>query len=233
MKVDKRKKYLMVLDVETTNNQIGAQHAPNDGLVYDLGFSIIDKKGNIYAKRSFAIKEIFDWKELMDTAYYKNKLPKYYERLTKGVMEKISIWEARKRIKSAIEYFGIKEVYAFNANFDYTTLNNTVRYLSGSSCRWFFPYGTQICDIWHIACQVLGTQKTFQWENVRNSNGNLITNAERMFGYCEQIDFEEEHTGLADAIVESQILARCLSSHKSINKKINRASWRIQQKDVV
>lgn len=232
MKVDKRKKYLMVLDVETTNNQIGVKNAPNDGLVYDLGFTIIDKKGNIYAKRSFAIKEIFDWKELMDTAYYKNKLPKYYERLAKGAMEKISIWEARKRIKSAIEYFGIKEVYAFNANFDYTTLNNTVRYLSGSSCRWFFPYETQICDIWHIACQVLGTQKTFQWENVRNSNGNLITNAERMFGYCEQIDFEEEHTGLADAIVESQVLARCLSSHKSINKKINRACWRIPQRVV-
>ena len=147
-------------------------------------------------------------------------------------MEKISIWEARKRIKSAIEYFGIREVYAYNANFDYTTLNNTVRYLSGSGCRWFFPYGTQICDIWHIACQVLGTQKTFQWENVRNDNGNLITNAERMFGYCEQTDFEEEHTGLADAIVESQILARCLSSHKSISKKINRACWRIPQKVV-
>ena len=39
-----------------------------------------------------------------------------------------------------------------------------------------------------------------------------------MFGYCEQIDFEEEHTGLADAIVESQILARCFKSHKSIDK---------------
>ena len=233
MKVDKRKKYLMVLDVETTNNQIGVKNAPNDGLVYDLGFTIIDKKGNIYAKRSFAIKEIFDWKELMDTAYYKNKLPKYYERLTKGAMEKISIWEARKRIKSAIEYFGIKEVYAFNANFDYTTLNNTVRYLSGSSCRWFFPYGTKICDIWHIACQVLGTQKTFQWENVRNERGNLITNAERMFAYLSQeFNFQEEHTGLADAIVETQILARCFKSHKSIDKKINRACWRIPQKVV-
>ena len=228
MKVDKRKKYVMVLDVETTNN-IMEKGCPNDGLVYDIGFVIADKKGNIYAKRSFAIKEIFDWKELMNTAYYKNKLPKYYEKLAKGQMEKISIWEARKRIKSAMEYFNITEVYAYNANFDYTTLNNTVRYLSGSACRWFFRYGTQVCDIWHIACQVLGTQKTFQWENVRNTNNNLITNAERMFGYCEQIDFEEEHTGLADAIVESQILARCFKSHKSIDKKINRACWRIPQ----
>lgn len=229
MKIDKRKKYLMVLDVETTNN-IMEKGAPNDGLVYDIGFTITDKKGKIYVKRSFAVKEIFDWTELMSTAYYKNKLPLYYEKLKKGIMEKASIWDIRKKIKVAMETFNIKEIYAYNASFDYTTLNNTVRYLSGSGCRWFFPYGTKICDIWHIACQVLGTQKTFQWENIRNKNGNLITNAERMFAYLTQEpDFEEEHTGLADALVETEILARCFSSHKSINKNINRACWRIPQ----
>ena len=232
MKIDKRKKYLMTLDVETTNNQIGVKNAPNDGLVYDIGFTIHDKQGNIYAKRSFAIKEIILDKYLMDTAYYKQKLSIYWERIANKQMELITIWQARQRIHKAMEIFGIKEVYAYNANFDYTTLNNTVRFCSGSACRWFFPYGTQICDIWNIACQILGTQKTFQWENIRNANNNLITNAERMFGYCEQIDFEEEHTGLADAIVESQILARCFKSHKSINKKINRACWRICQKVV-
>lgn len=233
MKIDRRKKYIIVLDVETTNNQIGVKGAPNDGLVYDLGFTVADKQGNVYAKRSFAIKEIFDWKELMDTAYYKNKLPKYYEKIRKGEMKKVSIWEARKSIKSAMEYFNITEVYAFNASFDYTTLNNTVRYLSGSACRWFFKYGTKICDIWHIACQTLGLQKTFQWENVRNANGNLITNAERMYAYLSQdFDFEEEHTGLADALIETQILARCFKTHKSIDKSINRACWRIPQQAV-
>ena len=142
-------------------------------------------------------------------------------------------YNIRKAIKTAMEYFNITEVWAFNANFDYTTLNNTVRYLSGSSCRWFFPYGTQICDIWHIACQVLGVQKTFQWENIRNDNGNLLTNAERMFAYMSSNEeFEEEHTGLADALIETQILARCLRSHKSINKKINRACWRIPQQTI-
>lgn len=233
MKIDRRKKYIIILDVETTNNQIGVKGAPNDGLVYDLGFIVADKQGNVYAKRSFAIKEIFDWKELMDTAYYKNKLPKYYEKIRKGEMKKVSIWEARKSIKSAMEYFNITEVYAFNANFDYTTLNNTVRFLSGSACRWFFKYGTKICDIWHIACQTLGLQKTFQWENVRNANGNLITNAERMYAYLSQdFDFEEEHTGLADALIETQILARCFKTHKSIDKSINRACWRIPQQAV-
>ena len=229
MKIDKRKKYIMVLDTETTNNNMESRF--NDGLVYDIGFTIADKKGNVYAKRSYAVKEIFDWKELMDTAYYKNKLPKYYEKLAKGEMKKETIWNIRKAIKTAMEYFNITEVWAFNANFDLTTLNNTVRYLSGSGCRYFFKYGTEICDIWHVACQTLGLQKTFQWENVRNTKGNLITNAERMFGYIIQDEtFEEEHTGLADAEIETKILARCLASHKSIDKKINRACWRIPQK---
>ena len=229
MKIDRRKSYYLILDVETTNNNM-EKGAKNDGLVYDIGFVITDKQGKIYCKRSFAIKEIFDWKELMSTAYYFKKLPKYYERLKNKKMEKITIWQARKRIHKAIEYFNIKEIYAYNANFDYTTLNNTVRYLSGSACRWFFPYGSKVCDIWNIACQVLGKQKTFQWENVRNANNNLITNAERMFSYCEQIDFEEDHTGLEDAIVESQILARCLQSHQKVDKSINRGCWRICQK---
>ena len=169
----------------------------------------------------------------MNTAYYKQKLPIYWERIANKQMELITIWQARQRIHKAMGIFGITEVYAYNANFDYTTLNNTVRYLSGSGCRWFFPYGTQICDIWHIACQVLGKQKTFQWENVRNDKGNLLTNAERMFAYMSSNEeFEEEHTGLADALIETKILARCFKTHTSINKKINRGCWRICQTKV-
>lgn len=228
MKIDKRKKYIMILDVETTNNN-NNNNKFNDNLVYDIGFVITDKQGKIYAKRSFIVKEIFYWKELMSTAYYKNKLPKYYEKLKAKTIEGVTIWQARQRIKTAIEYFGITEVYAYNASFDYTSLNNTVKYLSGSACRWFFPYGTKVCDIWHIACQVLGKQKTFQWENIRNKNNNLITNAERMFGYCEQINFKEDHTGLEDAIVESQILSRCFKTHQTINKNINKSCWRLCQ----
>lgn len=226
MKIDRRKKYYMVLDVETANTI----EPYNDGLVYDLGFVIIDKKGNIYAKRSFCIKEIFSWRDLMKSAYYVNKLPKYYKSLKNGTIEFISIWEARKRVKEAIKYFDISEVYAYNANFDITTLNNTVRFLSGSACRYFLPYGIKVCDIWNIACQILGTQKTFQKEGVTNEKGNLITSAERMYAYItQQHDFEEQHTGLADALIEGEILTRCLKSHKKINKGINRLCWKIPQ----
>ena len=229
MKLDKRKKYFMVLDVETTNNDMTSKF--NDGLVYDIGFGIYDQKGNTYCERSYCIKEIFEDKNLMNSAYYKEKLPKYYEELKQGKREIKTALQTRKIIKQAIEYFNIKEVYAYNANFDNTTLNNTIRYITSSFVRWFLPYEINVCCIWNIACQVLGTQKTFQFENIRNENGNLKTSAERMFAYISQNEeFEEEHIGLADVRIEKEILIRCLKSHKKIDKNINRACWRIPQK---
>lgn len=230
MKIDRRKKYFMVLDVETTNNHIKEKNSPNDGLVYDLGFGVYDKQGNEYLAKSWVITEIFDnEKELMNSAYYKEKIPAYYEELKKGKRDRFTIRQAKSYITKVMLTFGIKEVYAYNALFDLTTLNNTLRYCTNSQKRFFFPYGTEVCDIWHIACQILGTQKTFQFDNIRNNNGNLITNAERMFAYITGEDFKEEHTGLADVRVEKEILARCLRNHKTIKKGINRSCWRIPQ----
>ena len=232
MKIDKRKKYVLVVDVETTNNtNITDRNAPNDGLCYDVGYGVYDKQGNEHVAKSYAVSEIFFDKDLMDSAYYKDKLPKYYEELKKGTRQVKNICAIRKEIKEVVKKYDIKEIYAYNASFDNTTLNNTIRLVTGSMARYFFPFGTEFCDIWHIACQVLGLQKTFQWENIRNEKGNLKTSAERMFAYMSNDEnFEEEHIGLADVRIEAQILARCFKSHKSINKKINRACWRIPQK---
>lgn len=44
MEIDKRKKYLMVLDVETTNNDM-TQNVYNDGLVYDIRVHSNRQKG--------------------------------------------------------------------------------------------------------------------------------------------------------------------------------------------
>ena len=49
--------------------------------------------------------------------------------------------------------------------FDLNALNKTIRYVTKSKVRYFFPFGTKVCCIWHMACQVLCTQKTFQKEN--------------------------------------------------------------------
>lgn len=220
-KIDRRKKYVIVLDVETAN-------MTEDALVYDLGFGVYDKQGNEYESYSKVITNIFDKeKDLMQSAYYSEKLPQYYEQLENGTRERMGILQAKKFIREVMEKYGINEVYAYNANFDLTALNKTIRYVTKSKVRYFFPYGTKVCCIWHMACQVLCTQKTFLKQGVRNNNGNLITNAERVYSYIKNIDFQEEHTGLEDTRIEAQIMAWCFKQHKKMNRNINRVCWRI------
>lgn len=220
-KIDKRKKYVIVLDVETAN-------MAEDALVYDLGFGVYDKQGNEYESYSKVITNIFDKeKDLMQSAYYSEKLPQYYEQLENGTRERMGILQAKKFIREVMEKYGINEIYAYNANFDLTALNRTIRYVTKSKVRYFFPYGTKVCCIWHMACQVLCTQKTFLKQGIRNGNGNLITNAERVYSYIKNVNFQEEHTGLEDTRIEAQIMAWCFKQHKKMNRNINRVCWRI------
>ncbi len=226
-KIDKRKKYVLVLDTETTNNIFTQKE--NDGLVYDLGFGVYDKQGNEYESYSLVITDIFDnEKQLMETAYYHEKLPQYYEELESGIRQRKSIFQAKKLVREVMRKYNIKEVYAYNMSFDYNTLNNTLRYVSKSKIRYFFPFGTQVCCIWHMACQVLATQKTFLKENVVNAKGNYITNAERLYHYItKDYDFKEKHTGLEDVRIESKILTHCFKQHKKMSKKIFHNCWNI------
>lgn len=230
LKIDKRKKYYCVLDTETTNNTMGKSY--NDGLTYDIGFGIYDKKGKEYLHKSWVVTDIFDKEQnLMQSAYYSNKLPQYHEELATGSRERITICQAKKQLRLIMESFNIKDVYAFNMDFDRQVLGNTIRYVTKSKIRYFFPYGTQFKCIWNMACQVLGTQKTFIKQNVTNAKGNLITNAERFYQYITgDKDFKEKHTGLEDVRIEATILAKCLAQHKKMDRNINKKCWNIPNK---
>ena len=71
-KIDKRKKYIMVVDTETANSL-------EYPVVYDLGIAITDKTGKIYESYSFVISDVYDIPGLMETAYYKEKIATNYE----------------------------------------------------------------------------------------------------------------------------------------------------------
>jgi len=224
----KRKKFL-VIDVETANNL-------DDPFVYDIGGAVCDKYGNIYEQFSFIIKDIFDDEpEMMKVAYYANKLPQYYDKLANGSIRKVSLFEAKEHIKQVIGRHNIFEVCAYNAHFDTTATNKTQRWLTKSKYRYFLPYGLQINCIWHMACQVICTQKTYSKfcleHGYLSPNGRLMTNAETVYRYMlfDDSNFEEEHTGLADVLIETEILAHCFRQKKKMDKSINRLCWRIPQ----
>ena len=222
------KDYYLVLDVETANST-------NDPLVYDLGFAVCDRKGNIYEAESYVVSDIFYKEtELMQTAYYHEKLPKYYEGIKEKAFKVINFYMAKKRIADLIEKYNIKAVCAYNASFDTKALNTTQRYLTNSKYRYFLPYGTEVYCIWHMACQVICTQKRYIKFCLDNGfvseSGNIKTSAETVFAYMTKNEkYEECHTGLQDVLIETQIMAKCFAQHKKMNKKINRLCWRIPQ----
>ena len=227
--MSKQKEKFIVLDVETAND------IP-DTLTYDVGFVVADRSGKIYHEHSFVISDIFtEEKELMDSCYYANKLPLYEKRIAENEVKVASIFTVRRLIAKYITEYNIKRVYAYNASFDRNALNTTQRYLTKSKYRWFFPYGVEICCIWHMACQTICNRMKYCKYCLDNGfyspRGNMTTNAETVYKYLTQNkDFEEEHTGLADVKIELEILCQCLQYHERIDKHINRGCYHIPQK---
>lgn len=227
-KIDRRKSYFMVLDIETANST-------EQGLAYDIGFAVADRKGKIYESRSLMIAEMFYGEnDLMQSAYYAKKLPQYWEQLLNGEREMVSILNAKRIVAKTMEEYDIEDVYAYNAYFDTSNLNWTIRYLTKSKYRWFFPYGTKYHCIWHMACQTILTQKSFLRFAIENeltsASGNISTSAETAYKYISRnADFEEAHTGLEDVKIETKILVKCYAQHKKMDTKINRRCWTIPQ----
>lgn len=229
-KIDRRRKYVLVLDIETAN-------ITEDALAYDVGFAVADKKGHIYETHSYMVAEMFldnYNKPLMDTAYYAKKLPKYWEDYKAGKRKLAKILTIRRIVRQVMEKYRITDVFAYNANFDKTGLDRTVRYLTKSEVRFFFPYGTKIHCIWHMATQVICQQKTYFKNAIANNwisaKGNLQTSAELVFAYISgNPDFQEEHTGLEDVTIEVKIMAKCFAQHKRMKTNIYRRCWAIPQ----
>lgn len=232
MKIDKRKNYILVLDVETAGD------VEKNPLCYDIGFVVADKKGNIYEEHSFAIEEIFADDALMSSAYYYNKLPLYHQKIASGAMKLKPLRYVRAVILNVMKKYNIKTVAAYNAYFDFVkALNNTWQELT--NYRYFFPYeigkNMKINCIWNMACQTIFSQKSFpSWaikKGYYSKAGNLKTNAEVAYNWMmKSSDFVEEHTGLADVYIETEIMAWCYRQHKKMNRKINRMCWRIPTK---
>lgn len=90
-----KRKYYMVLDTETATLPFANEISRGDSnlkkkiaiarpLIYDFGYVITDRSGEIYERKQFLITEIFSVPSIFNTAYYAGKRPIYLERLQKG-----------------------------------------------------------------------------------------------------------------------------------------------------
>jgi DNA polymerase III epsilon subunit-like protein len=226
-KIDRRISYKVVLDCESCPLDKTLEGVlPSNMFSYDVGWAVVDKRGFVYVVRSFVVDEIFNKeKELMQSSYYAKKIPMYKKEIAEGKRIVASFYEIRKQLADDMKLYEVKEVYAHNMRFDYGTLNNTQRWLTKSKYRFFFPYGTEICDTLKMSRQVIGKMPTYQKFCEENGyltkNGRLRFTAEILYRFISKNnEFSENHTGLEDVLIEKEILAYCFKQHKKMVRKL-------------
>lgn len=241
MKIDRRKNYYIVLDTEGLGLNDFKKKIYGRQKSYDIGYVIIDKKGNIVKHFNCLTKEIFDDSELMETAYFYNKVPLYEEMLNNKEVTKRLFVNIIRELKRDLKKFKIKGIFAYNCNYDIVALVETAQYTIKNCPKLTFTKTkkgkwkpqhekflqkllntkVEFYDIWTMACMTLCQQKTFLANAKITKKGNIITNAETVYNYItDQTDFIEDHTAYSDACIEAEILARIFANGCKPQKQI-------------
>lgn len=207
-------KYI-VIDTETTNSI-------DDPLTYDIGFAVVDENGKVYETYSYVVADIFLDKDLMASAYFIDKVPQYWVDIKNGTRELKTFFNIRKKFKEVCEKNHIWCVLAHNAKFDYRALNLTARFLTGSKVKYFFPYGIEIWDTLKMSREVLKEIDAYgefcYLNNFLTKNLCKRYTAEIIYRFLiNDLTFEEEHTGLADVLIEKEIFRYCMEKKPNID----------------
>ena len=221
-----KRKYILVVDVE------GTAH----GFVYDVGFAVADLQGRIYDTFSGIVSEVVIGMPIeMATAYYVEKMPIYAEKINHGETVCVGLHTIRDKVFEVMERYGIDTVCAYNVKYDRGNLNRTISAVSNGFVTSFFPENTVFWDIWGMACETILNTKRYAMQAIENGwvseKGNIRSGAEFAYRYISGDKvFEEEHTGLADVIIETAILAATIATHKKMTRTEISQPWKLIQK---
>ena len=248
----------MVFDCETATLPFANEIAEGDSekkkriaiarpLIYDMGWTITNRKGEIIDKKQYLIAETFAVPSIFDTAYYSEKRPLYLNMIARNETH-IKPWD------EVIEIFiadlqQVDAVGAYNSMFDFKkAIPFTELYISKLYSPFYKeweqvqrhlcykianePYykdedkqfnadsftfrGEQypLFDLWGLATtHLLNTvkyKKKCLENNMLTASGTYFkTSAEASYRYLrDEYEFDEAHTALDDAIIETFILSQ-------------------------
>lgn len=217
-----REKFI-VLDVE------GATGKPP----YNIGYIVADRYGKIYKKRSFAFPE-YIWENIAETLRIgvavdmckkniQEILTDYGNRRTKRKYKLITSKEFVNFFNKDIKRYKVKRVFAYNVTFDRAAISRI--------------YGEKFTDLTVDWCDIISgiltarllTKSYIKYcidNNYLTAKGNPQYKAEIVYRYLtKDSDFVEEHTGLADVLIEYDILLYAFKSHKALDFSVCSA-WR-------
>lgn len=222
------KKYYMVIDTETLGD-----------FVFNIGYKVIDRKGNTHDEGSFVINEFINnpdkYNAFHDRFMGGEKIARYYYNLfmNNGKYENVNFETARDTINSLVnKYHPI--CCAYNAAFDAQHLDITAQEFGYDS---FFNEQVQWLDIWGMAlsvlCKSINFFKFVSAHNFKTSAGNPKTSAEVVYRYLtNDVAFEEEHTARADVEIEADIMfaiwrrKKKTSQVSSVSPCFNNEDWK-------
>lgn len=201
--------YKIILDTETTNDI-------DCPLVYDLGFAVIDDCGKVYASYSFVVADVFCDTELMQSAFFADKIPSYWNDIRNGDRVLKSFRSIERVFRRVCRDWGVDTFIAHNARFDYLSLTTTKRYLTSSKYRFFFPYRSTFIDTLKLSRRVFSVDEQYRTFCIDNGyvtkNGQNRYTAEVLYRYMTTDNtFIESHTGLSDCLIEKEIYRYCVS----------------------
>ena len=216
----KAKTYITI-DTETCDLQ---------GNVYDMGWTIHNKKGEIFTEFNALVLETFsDPRKMMGAFYAKKLFTHYAPMLDRGDIALISWADIVAQIQADVEAFGVNVLAAYNLGFDRRVMRQTNGLLGNGP---ILPK-IEMLDIWQFACETKLSSATYKqiarcngWVS---SKGNIRTGAEYAYRFCSgDFGFIEDHTALSDAIIETDILTACYASKKRVPYGVmNAQPWRI------
>ena len=206
------KKHYMVLDTET----VADARVP-----FYLGFTIIDRRGNIVEQGNFFTAEIVDNPTglylLCKDSFSRRKADFYLEAAKQQPQNVMPFDIIADIINDTIKNYNAT-VCAYNAKFDVTVCENFAQALS---MPYFFAPGTEVWDIWNIALNIFC--KSRNYVNFARENGfvteknNVSSSAETVYRYLtNNPDFVESHTALDDTNIEAEILTQAFKRHKPL-----------------
>ena len=203
-----------------------------EGHVYDIGYCIHDKRGNIALERNWLVEENFTNPKKMMGAFYAGKHFTHYARMLQDGLITLKPWaEIVEQLSADIEAHFVDVIAPYNAGFDFRVMAQPHADLGYSGK--VLDSALEILDIWQFACETKLSQKAYAtiardmgWVSPA---GNIKTGAEFAHRYCSgDHSFIEDHTALSDAQIEVAILAQCYAQKKRVPYgKINGQPWRI------
>lgn len=211
-------KTVLVFDTETTSL--------NKPFCYNVGWIIADLEENgtykVLEEKEFMVKQVWYNTMLFATAFYADKKEIYHDRIRQQFIQVKRFDEVINTLIESINHYKVKVAYAYNAPFDMRVFQfmtewfhtpNPMAELPVYDIRAYFMDAVKDNDFFKVFCE----------ENeLFTDTGNYSTTAETAYKFLvNSINFEEEHTALADSEIELDILNWCKNEGQNIFQEMD------------